>query len=116
MEIKISRTEELDILEQLYSLRKRSEVMKYLANNFFLFPFLQDVYEQIRSYFGKSGQPILEVVTDPEAIEDQELVIFIHTTLSADEAIERLEQFDEQWWLNAPVNIRKKLCIDVEFE
>ena len=107
---------DLGALERLFIIRRRSEVAKFLSASSFLFLFLPEAYERIRHYFGKSAQIILEVVTDPEAAGDRELVIFIRTNLSPDEAFERLERLGEEWWLDVPFNIRKKLCIDVEFE
>lgn len=108
-------TLELETLERLYTLRKRPEVIKFLADNSFLFPLLHEVYEKIRDYFGESVEVVLEVFTDPEVEMHQELGVFIRTNLSPNEAITCLEQFDDKWWLDAPPNARKKLCIDVEF-
>lgn len=109
-------TLDLRTLERLYILRGRSEVIKFLVDNPFLFPFLQEAYEQIRNYFGNSAQVVLEVVTEPEVVGEQELVIFIRTNLSPDKVFEKLEQLGEDWWLDTPFNVLEKLCIDVEFE
>lgn len=106
----------LEALEQLYILRRRSEVIKFLEDNSFLFPTLKEAYRQIRNNFGKSVQLILEVITDPEVAGEQEVVIFVHINISPDEAFKKLEQLDEEWWLDAPANARGKVCIDVEFE
>jgi len=106
----------LEALEQLYILRRRSEVIKFLEDNSFLFPTLKEAYRQIRNYFGKSVQLILEVITDPEVAGEQELVIFVHINIPPDEVFKKLEQLDEEWWLDAPANARGKVCIDVEFE
>jgi hypothetical protein len=114
MEAKL-RQADIGTLEQLYILRRRSEVMKFLVDNPFLLPFLQEAYGQIRNYFGESAQVILEVITDPKIAGDQELVIFIRTNLSPDEVFKRLKQLGEEWWLDTPFNVREKLCIDVEF-
>ena len=108
-------TSDLQALEQRYIFRNRSEVINFTVNNSFLLQSLHEACEQIRNFFGKSTQVVLEVVTDPEFAEDQELVIFIRTYLSPDEAFEKLEQFDDEWWLDVPATVRKKLCIDVEF-
>lgn len=107
---------ELDTLTRLYAFRRPSEIIEFLINNPFLLQFLQDAHEQIRNYFDKSAHLILELTTDPEVTEDQQLVIFIRTTLSPNEAIKHLDQLDERWWLDVPINMRKKLCIDVESE
>ncbi len=109
-------TLDLWTLEQPYILRGHSEVPEFLADNSFLLPVLQDAHKQIKNYFGKSTQIVLEVVTDPEVAEDQELLIFIRTSLSPDKAFKKLKEFDKGWWLDTPFNVREKLCIDVEFE
>ena len=106
---------ELLSLERHYIFRNRSEVMGFAVNNSFLLQPLHEAYNQIRNYFGESVQAVLEVVADPEFFEDQELVIFIRTDLSPDEAFEKLEQMDDEWWLDVPATVRKNLCIDVEF-
>lgn len=108
-------TSDLRKLEQHYIFRNRSEVMDFAVNNSFLLQPLHEAYEQIRNYFGESVQAVLEVVADPEFFEDQELVIFIRTDLSPDDALKKLEQIDNEWWLDVPANVRKNLCIDVEF-
>ena len=109
-------TSDLRKLEQRYVFRNKYEVMDFAVNNSFLLQPLHEVCEYIRNYFRESAQAVLEVVTDPEFAEDQELVIFIHTDLSPEEAFEKLEQIDDEWWLDVPSNVRKKLCIDVEFK
>ncbi|MHC1635778.1 MAG: hypothetical protein ACXQTS_04025 [Candidatus Methanospirareceae archaeon] len=103
---------ELGILERLYTFRRKSEVVNFLVNNPLLISFLQEAYEHIRDYF-KESQVALEVITDPET-GDQELVIFICTNLPPDEVYKKLEQLDEEWWLDAPASAREKLCIEVE--
>lgn len=102
-------------LERHYIFRNRSEVMGFAVNNSFLLQPLHEAYNQIRNYFGESVQAVLEVVADPEFFEDHELVIFIRTDLSPDDALKKLEQIDNEWWLGVPANVRKNLCIDVEF-
>lgn len=108
-------TSDLRILEHLYDFRNQSEVIRFAVDNSFLLQTLHEASEQIRNYFGESVQAVLEVVSDPEFFEDQELVIFIRTDLSPDEAFEKLEQMDDEWWLDVPADVRKNLCIDVEF-
>ncbi len=103
-------------IENFYSFRNRLEIFEFLRNHLFLIPLLQEAPNQITKYFGTSLQLILEVITDPEATEDHELILFIHTDLSPDEALDKLEQLDENWWLDASVNADGKLCVHVEFE
>jgi hypothetical protein len=57
----------------------------------------------------------LEVVTDPEAIDDRQLVAFIRTDLDPMGALASLDQFDRSWWLEASHRSRGKMCIHLEF-
>jgi len=105
----------MEALDQLYVFRRRPEVITFLTNNAFLVPLIQNAHEQITKYFADSIQLILEVVTDPEIKGEQQLAIFVQTTLSPSEATKRLGQLDEKWWLHTPDNARRKLYIDLEF-
>ena len=106
---------ELTLLNRIYTFRKPSEISDFLSDNVYLVPLLAEAYEKIREYF-PSAKLILEVVADPEADKEKELVIFICTKLPPDEALDRLELLDKNWWLDASLDSGEKLCIHVEFE
>ncbi|MDI6792306.1 MAG: hypothetical protein QME81_05485 [bacterium] len=101
-------------LEQLYAFRERGEVLWFLERYPFLGSLLLEASGKIGSYFPDS-QLFLEVFTDPETINNYQLVISIATNLAPNEAVERLEWFDEDWWLDALDRAQEKLCINVEF-
>ena len=105
---------ELTLLSRLYNIRRESEVFEFLEDKPSLIPLVVEAHERIRDYFGSSTELVLEVITDPEATEDYELVIFVRTNLSPDDAFSKLEQLDEEWWLDASSEIREKLCIHME--
>lgn len=109
-------TSDLRILEHLYDFRNQSEVIRFAVDNSFLLQTLHEASEQIRKCFGEVTQIVLDVVTDPEFAEDPELMIFIRTDLPPSETFEKLGHIDDDWWLDVPPNIRKKLCINVEFK
>jgi len=106
---------ELTLLNRIYTFRKPPEVSDFLSDNVYLVPLLVEAYGKIREYF-PSAKLILEVVADPEADKEKELVIFIRTNLPPDEALDRLELLDRNWWLDASLDSDEKLCIHVEFE
>jgi hypothetical protein len=111
--VRVSQAE-IEWLERLYTFRERAEVLAFLERHPFLVSLLLEAYGEIGNYF--SDSPIfLEVVTDPEAFDDHQLAVSIATNLDPDEAIDTLEQFDENWWLDALDQAQGKLCIDVEF-
>lgn len=107
---------EVTLLSRLYNIRGESEVFKFLEDKPSIISLVLEAHERIRDYFGSSTELVLEVITDPEATEDYELVIFVRTSLSPDDAFRMLEQLDEEWWLDASEDTNEKLCIHVEFE
>jgi len=110
--VRVSQSD-LQLLERLYTFRKRAEVIWYLERFPFLVPLLLEAYDTIADYF--PGSPVfLDFVADPEATEDDQLVAFIATDFSPDEALDRLDQFDDGWWLAALERAEGKLCIHVE--
>lgn len=106
---------EIRLLERLYIFREPKEVSRFLEDNPFLILLLLEAYGQIERYFEPYPQVFLEVVTDPEASDDHELFALIYTSLTPNEALDRLDRFDRDWWLDASRISQGKLCIDVGF-
>ncbi len=112
--LKAESQPEVQRLEQLYTFGERAEVLWFLEEYPVLVPLLLEAYDKIGNHFSYS-QLSLEVVTDPETNNDHQLVVFIGTNLAPDEALPMLEQFDENWWLDASREAQGNLCIHVEF-
>lgn len=106
--------QKLTLLNKRYMFRRSSEVFEFLVDNPSLITLVEEAYGKIREYF-PSAKLILEVFNDPEADGEKELVIFIHTDLHPNEAFNKLEHFDEHWWLDATSDTAKNLNIHVEF-
>jgi hypothetical protein len=99
---------------QGYELRNQPEIQRFLGSNTHLLPMLTEARQQIARYF--PGAPLaLEVTTDPEALDNEQLIAIIITSVSADEAFECLEQLDQGWWLGVIRQAKGKLSISVEF-
>ena len=101
-------------LEQLYSFRKPEETLRFLEENPFLAPLLEEAYIHIREYF-LHEKVFLEVVADPEAVGEKQLVVFIVVEQKPNEASQALDDLDEDWWLDAMERAQDKLCITLEF-
>jgi len=99
---------------QGYELRNRREILQFLGANTHLLSMLIEARQQIANYFPGSSLA-LEVTTDPEALDTEQLIAIIITSVSADEAFERLEQLDRGWWLGVIRQAQGKLSISVEF-
>ncbi len=88
-------------LEHYYHLRNAQQVREYLQSYPQLLQFLLDSYKRLRKYFGFEAKFELEVVTDPEVeYQTRFLFVYIRTSLDVDDALARLEQFDDEWYLD----------------
>jgi hypothetical protein len=103
-------------LKRLYAFRRPEEVSQFLKAHPFLVSLAIEAHDKIGDYFGLQTTVILEVVTDPEAIGDRELFAFIQTSLTSQEALDRLDRLDQEWWLDAADRSEGKLCFHVEYE
>ncbi|MBV9020754.1 MAG: hypothetical protein JOZ71_08565 [Ktedonobacteraceae bacterium] len=102
-------------LEAVYSFRNKQKILRFLETKQFLILLLLEARFHIAKFFPGS-EVFLEIDTDPEAPTDEQLVAFIATSLPSNEALARLKQLDEDWWLNALDRAQGKLCITVEFQ
>src|SRR2546427_7658944 len=92
--------DDIQYLERLYIFRERLEILRFLEQYSFLVPILVESWSTIRNYF-THPRLFLEVVVDPEAVDEEQLVIFITTSMQPDEASGSLDRFDDDWWLDA---------------
>lgn len=105
--------EYLVLLEQVYNTRDPAAVFAFLEGHPFLVSLLIEAHAQVSRFF-PSFVGFLEVHTDPDDTLDKQLVFFIATNLSAEDAFSRLDQLDEYWWLDATEHAQGKLCIMLE--
>ncbi len=56
----------------------------------------------------------LQLLADRDDGNHVDLFAIIQTRLPEDEALKLLDKFDEQWWLEAAVQGRGRLTIDVK--
>jgi len=102
------------LLEQLYDSREPVIVNSFLSQYSFLVSLLLEANPHLRKHF-PNQQIFLEVISDPEIIDTNQLVAIVVETSSPDEAFERLKRFDNEWWISAVGRAKGKLCINVEF-
>ena len=107
-------SEQVSLLAQHYTLREPAGVLAFLEKAPFLVPLLLEAHPQIKRSF--PGSPVfLEVSVDPEGEEPEKLLAAIQITgLSAHEAVDRLHQFDQRWWLSVFRRVQGKLIITME--
>jgi hypothetical protein len=100
-------------VESMYSLQETEKIQKFLEMNQFLVPLLYTAFFQIKKYFPDA---VVLLNFDQEYEDDQQLMATIITNKSPDEAFQRLQQLDEQWWLEALDDAKMKLSINLEFK
>lgn len=105
---------DLESLEKLYSWRGKTEILEFLEINDFLIPILLGAPDQICHYF-PDAELFLELVTDPESVDDARLELAICMKLNPDEAVDKLSEFQDNWWLNLSDKIRQPLCPILEY-
>jgi hypothetical protein len=106
---------ELQTIEAIYLFRNPAEVIGFLQSNRFLAPILIEASLEIGKHFN-DPRIVLEVDRDEEERSSQQLVAYITTNFNPAEALRRLKQFDEDWWLDVMDLTQGRLCISLEYE
>jgi hypothetical protein len=102
-------------LEEIYVFPQAATVRPFLRTHPQLVEALLEAYVYLQEYFGPEPQMVLEVVSDPEVEGWDELFAYILTALPVDEALARLDRFDQEWFLDQFDWTDGLLNFDVEF-
>jgi len=107
----------LELLRQGgYTLRRPDEVVGFLSRHSSLVEILEEAPRQILRHFGDGMSSLaLEAVKDPEAENDEELILFIQTALPINQALQHLDRLDDAWWLEAGSRTQGNLGMNLEF-
>ena len=76
---------------------------------------LLEAHVYLQKYFGPDPQVTLKVVSDPEVEGVEELFAYILTSLLVDEALARLDRFDEEWFLDQLDRVGGRFNSNLEF-
>ncbi|MBE3142180.1 MAG: hypothetical protein IMZ53_16530 [Thermoplasmata archaeon] len=87
-------------LETIFNFRNPDEVKSFLREHKLIIPVLLNTRSIVEEFFGNKIPVALEVVIDPEALNNKQLFGYISTgSMPQDEAFERFNAFDESWFL-----------------
>ena len=87
-------------LETIFNFRNPDEVKRFLREHKLIIPVLLNTRSIVEEFFGNEVPVALEVVIDPEALNNKQLFGYISTgSMPQDEAFERFNAFDESWFL-----------------
>lgn len=104
----------IEALGSVYEFKEPYAVVEFLLDNDFLIVLLEEAYPNIAAHFGQSFSVNLELVYDPDSGGGPELFGLVSTTLRPEEAMKRLDMFDEEWWLEKSSQGRCKLNFDIK--
>jgi hypothetical protein len=102
-------------IESWYTVKEPRAVRKFIQKHPLLVDLLIEAYTPLTDFFGPDPQVSLSVVSDPEEAGLDELVGSIQTPLSPDEALERLDAFDEYWFLDQLNRTNGRLNFNLDF-
>jgi hypothetical protein len=107
-------TPSLDTVENLFDVKDAPAVRRYLGDRPFLMPLLVEARRTISRYFPDDARTRLQLLPDRDDGDHVDLFAIIGTSLREEDALRRLDRFDEEWWLEAAVRANGQLTIDVE--
>ena len=102
-------------LETTYLFRNHSAVRRYLELNPELVEVLLEARQRVQHLFGASAEVILEVVNDPEVMDSSKLFAYIRTPLPIDQALDRLQALDDDWFLSQLDRVGDLFNLNLEY-
>ncbi len=107
-----------DLIERVahgFRLRDEARVRAFLGEHPQLVPLSLEVHDAAPRYMGPETAIPLEVVSDPEAKNAEELYALVQTRLAPDQALDKLHEFDRHWWIERVPRAGGKLTVIVEY-
>jgi hypothetical protein len=101
------------LINSSFIFRNQDRIFEFIKYQLDLLTLLVEARSKLIKYF-RVAQFILEVIADPDEPDDTQLVMFVRTGLSPEEALTALAHFDEEWWADALPRAKNKLTIHLE--
>ena len=105
---------DLSNVRAAYEFADVDEVTARLQEYPFLVPLLEEARGRLAAHFGPDAPVRIDLAFDPEE-RDRSLFARVLTDLPVDEALDQLDEFDEEWWLEAGRASQHLLHFDIEF-
>ena len=94
--------------------RNQEDISLFIDNHHDLTSLLLNTSEKVLEFF-PDHKLSLELIQDYDFDSEPHIALIIETPLSADEALEKLDNFDENWWIDAKFSSKEKVCIALEY-
>ena len=114
-EIHAKTLEQINILAREYEIRNPSEVALFLRDNTFLLDLLEEIPSKLRKFFGGKSKFAVELLSEPEFPSSREIFVLVLTEENAEQARNKMDKFDEKWWLKNLDKARCKLNVSLEY-
>lgn len=114
-EIHSKTLEQVNVLAREYEIRNPSEVARFLGENTFLLDLLEEIPPVLKKFFGSKSNFALELLSEPDFPSSREIFILVLTEEKAEQARNKMNKFDEKWWLKHLDRARCKLNISLEY-
>lgn len=101
-------------LQEDYEFRDVASVTSFLQGNPHLIHVLSSARHNIVEHFEDISSLVLEVVSDPDELDADQLFLFIQSPLPVDVALKRLRHLGEKWWFRVVPSVQNKMAIDIE--
>jgi hypothetical protein len=89
---------ELRDVMSLYAVSDFEKVRSFFLRHDQTAPLLLEAYPRLTAAFSGVAQLVLETTDDPDEDAEEELLVSVRTGLPVEEAVRRLDFFDEHWW------------------
>ena len=91
-------------------LRDKKAVLLFLSEHSEVLPVLLEGRGRVSQFFGPNAIVELDIVEDPESDGYRQMFAHIVTSLDQDDVEERLDRFDEEWFLSKMAIVGDLLC------
>jgi hypothetical protein len=110
-----NNTSALDKIIDNFDLIDIGEVELFLTEHPEIIPTVNESFYKIKEYFSENINLTLEIFTDPESSQ-KSLLLRIFSKLSVEDAMEKLETFDRNWFLDKYLSSDNLFSITLDFE
>ena len=114
-EVHAKTLEQINILAREYEIRNAPEVAVFLRENNFLIDLLEEIPSKLKKIFGGKSKFALELLSEPDFPSSREIFVLVLTEEDAEQARNKMNKFDEKWWLKHLDEARCKLNVSLEY-
>lgn len=97
-----------------YVYRDRERVRAYLIEHPELIGILREADPEIARRFGEQTTVVMDIIDDPDIVDEQMLFGFIRTSLAPQDAVDLLHRLDREWWIARGADVRDQLALSIE--